>query len=321
MDTETEASSEQTTSPRELMKKALANMRVFDDYPEVHKLVLRWYEDSLDVEELTELKHNGAGKQVVLKYPAHCFMDIIRYAIKVYGVRRTFDNREKSDVARILMGTCLFNNNNIATILSVSRGTVVAWSPGRPEKFPMQRLGGELTIESLNLILAWWEELVRTPTGTPNGWLLARAFKEGATWPVIARLTGQTVQQAKKAADNTDKENPVVINTSLKASDPGDTPRVAKPRAEGHPSGGGESRPQHDDPDEQGESLLRPPSSVSGDGDAFAPAVYLASDHEADAGDAGHADAPEDGLHTGDEGAEREGTGGTERGVHPFLLA
>lgn len=318
---ETAASSEQTTSPRDQMRKALSNTGIFTSYPEVHKMVLRWFEDTTLVEDLAELKHNGAGKQVVLKYPAHVFMDCIRYAITSYGMRLSFDNRTKSDVARVLMGTCLFNNNNIATILGVSRGTVVAWSPGRPEKFPMQRLGGELTIEALNLILAWWEELIRTPNSTPNGWLLARAYKQGATWPVIARLTGQTVQQAKKVAENTDKENSVVVNVSLEASDPGNPPRVTEPRAEGHPARSSESRPEFDEPDEPGESLLRPPSSVTGNDDAFAPAVYLASDHEADAGDAGHPDAPEDGLSEGDEGPVGEGTGAAERGVHPFLLA
>lgn len=303
------------------MIKALNNIKVYDDYPEVHKLVLRWLDHDVDVDELTELKHNGAGKQVVLKYPAHIFMDCIRLAIKVHSIRSTFDNREKSDVARVLMGTCLFNNNNIATILSVSRGTVVAWSPGRPEVFPMQRLGGELTVEALNLILSWWTELLKSPNSTSKGWLLDRAYKEGATWPVIARLTGKTVQQAKKAAENTDKETPVVVNVSLEASDLRDAARSTEPRAEGHPVGSGESRAEYDEPDVEGESLLRPPSSAAGNADAFAPAVYLASDDEADAGDAGHADAPEDGLHAGDEGPVGEGTGAAERGVHPFLLA
>lgn len=318
------ASSEQTTSPRDQIRSALNNVRVFQDYPEVHRIVLRWYDQDLNVEELAELKHNGAGKQVVLKYPAHIFMDVIRYAIKVSGLRKEFDTRTKSDVARVLMGTCLFNNNNLAVLLGVSRGTVVAWSPGRPENFPMQRLGGELTVESLHLILAWWEELTQAPNLKANGWFLRRAAEQGMTWPVIARLTGQTVQQAKKASlDLIDKDGgeQVVINVNLEASDQGDIAREPEPRAEGHLAGGSEGGPELDEPDEQGESLLRAPSSVAGDDAAFAPAVYLASDHEADDGDAGHADAPEDGLSAGDEGAEREGTGGTDRGVHPFLLA
>lgn len=316
-----EVSSEQTTSPLETAKKALNNAKVFDDYPEVHKLVLKWYSPELDVDEMADLKHNGAGKQVVLKYPAHLFMDIIRYAIKVSTLRKSMDQRVKSDVARALMGTCLFNNNNLATLLGVSRGTVVAWSPGRPEAFPMQRLGGELTVESLHLILAWWEELAAAPTMQPNGWLLRRAVDEGATWPVIARFTGQTVQQAKKAADNTDKENPVVINVNLESSDQSRAPRNTDSGTEGHPAGGSDRRTPVDEPDEQGESLLRPPSSVVGDNAAFAPAVYLASDDEADDGDAGHADAPEDGVPAGDTGSVGEGTGAAERGVHPFLLA
>jgi hypothetical protein len=316
------ASSEQTTSPHETAKKALNSLKVFETYPEVYRLVLKWHEPGLDTGEMAELKHNGAGKQVVLKYPAHVFMDIIRYAITVSTTRRTMDSRVKGDVARVLMGTCLFNNNNLATLLGVSRGTVVAWSPGRPETFPMQRLGGELTPESLHLILAWWEELTKAPNTVPNGWLLRRAVEEGATWPVVARLTGQTVQQAKKAAEaNTDKEEKVVVNVSLEASDQSRAPRNTGSGAEGHPAGGSVGDPAVDEPDEQGESLLRAPSSVAGDDAAFAPAVYLASDHEADDGDAGHADAPEDGLSSGDEGAGGEGTGGTERGVHPFLLA
>lgn len=317
------ASSEQMTSPRDQVRAALSNVKVFEEYPEVHRLVLRWYEDSLQVEDMAELKHNGAGKQVVLKYPANIFMDVIRYAIKVSSLRKSYDPRTKSDVARVLMGTCLFNNNNLATLLGVSRGTVVAWSPGRPEKFPMQRLGGELTVESLHLILAWWDELSQAPNLKANGWLLRRAAEEGMTWPVIARLTGQTVQQAKKASlDITDKEGEkVVINVSLEASDQSGLARESAARTEGHLAGGSEGSPERDEPDEQGESLLRAPSSVSGDDAAFAPAVYLASDDEADDGHAGHADAPEDGLSSGDEGSEREGTGGTDRGVHPFLLA
>jgi hypothetical protein len=318
------ASSEQTTSPREQIRATLSNIKIFQDYPEIHRVVLRWYEKDLQVEDLAELKHNGSGKQVVLKYPAHVFMDVIRYAIKVSGLRKEFDARTKSDVARVLMGTCLFNNNNLAVLLGVSRGTVVAWSPGRPENFPMQRLGGELTVESLHLILAWWEEMVQAPNLKANGWFLRRAAEQGMTWPVIARLTGQTVQQAKKASlEMIDKEggDQVVINVNLEAGNQGNVARETIPSAEGHPVGGSESSPERDEPDEQGESLLRAPSSVAGDDAAFAPAVYLASDHEADDGDAGHADAPKDGLSEGDEGAVREGTGGTERGVHPFLLA
>lgn len=321
---ETEVSSVLTTSLRSQVKSALFATRVGEQYPEMAKAILRWYAKDLGDNELAELKHNGAGKQVVLKYTSAAFMDIIMFANKVAVERYNYTPEQKQEAGRLLIATCLFNHNNVGTLLGVSRSTVLKWSAARPDKFPMQRLGGEISTEALNLILGWWQLLVARPGLMPEGRLLTQAHGRGASWPVIARLTGQTVQQAKRAAVLTE-ENAVVVNvhvnSTAEAGHPAEPARSAGFRAEGHLAGGSEDRPELHHPDEPSESLLREAAPVAGDDPAFAPAVYLASDDEADDGDAGHADAPEDGVPAGDEGREREGTGSTERGVHPFLLA
>lgn len=313
-------SSEAQTSQHDIVRLSLEKSGVKDNYPDVANMVIRWYDQGCDPYDLATLKHNGAGKQVVLLYQANVFADILKFCVTLQSKHRSMTPDDKIHAGRVLMGTCLFNNNMIADIFSMSTATITTWKLKRPDNFPMKRLGGMLGVDAVPLILSWWEQRINEPGKKNTGWLLTRASQEGATWPAIARLIGMTVQDAKKAASD-EKGTPVNVNITIETNDRSSSATTSKISSEGHHSRSSVSSAEQYSADKPGESLISAPIPVTEDNDAFAPAVYLASDDEANDINAGLSDTPEDGVHTGSEGNLREGTEGSERGTHPFFLA
>ena len=327
---EAEASSESVTSRRkgsvdayEVVKHALIATRLNDSYPELTRTILAWYGTEDEVSRLAQVRKNGAGKQVIFTYEANVFLDVMKLALRCSLQSKELDKTNKQYYAHILMGTCMFNIANVADILTTSRTAVMMWGAQRPGTFPMDRLGGTFDIEALPLLMGWWETRMQQPNSEPDGWLLKKAKDTGVSFPTLARFIGLSIQATKKAVESAEtRKGPrsdVVINIGIAAAsrttdDAGDAP--ASP--EGHLAGGGESGPEVGEADFEADSLLAPPILV-GDGDAFAPAAYRASEYEADAGDAGHGDAPEDGLHEGSEGGLRKREDRPHRGVHPFF--
>lgn len=321
---EAAASSHSMTSQREsVLRLALSETNFRKQSPILNDVLLKWYGGEDEVADLVEVKRNGAGKQVVFKYSPSVFIEIMRLAVACYENRATYTKFEKQHYAHILMGTCMFNLDHVGMILGVPRTRVMMWGAQRPESFPMTRLGGFFELEAMPLMMAWWNLRVQQPNGDPDGWLLRRALATGMSVSTLARFAGMTVANTKKAVEEAEKNKEPVgdITININAGDHLGAPRESEPSVDGHPEDGGvDDDPVVGDLDgDEGGSLLAPPAPVDAGLDAFAPAVYLAPNDEADGGDVGLADTHPDGLHEGDEGGDGERQERADRGVHPFF--
>lgn len=305
-----EASSASTTSLLEgdtYIKVALASVSQ-QLYPAIHGIVGAWLKDG--VENLYDLRRNGTGKQIVFTYPPVVYTETLKLYVETFHRRNNMDKSERRAVATVLVSTGLINRSMLTYLFGVGRSSVQSWKVESPERFPLKRMGGDLPVDAVPSLMAWWVAR-QTEDGSAHGQYIHAAVAAGADWPVVARFTARTVAGAKKAKE---KEPELVVTV-----DHSSPARVAI----ANPGGRAEDSRQsgaHNDfagfKDEPEFSLV--PAPVDG-GDAYKSAADLLAEHEADAGDAGQPDAPEAGFFAGFEGDQREREGGADRGTHPFL--
>jgi len=308
-----EASSASTTSLPEgddYIRFALARVNR-QLYPAVHGIVKAWLAD--DVKDLYALRRNGAGVQIVFAYPSTVYEETLKLYVETFHRRESMDRHERRAVSTVLVATGLINLSMLPYLFGVGRSTTQSWKVPRPENFPLKRLGGELPVGASVPLLNWWKARMEYPESAHGGHI-KEAIAAGASWPVVARFTERTVAAAKKAKETSEKGPELVVTVDHRSA-----AREAVANPGGRAEDSRQSGAEHDFAgftDEPQFSLV--PAPVDG-GDAYKSAADLLAQHEADAGDAGHADAPETGFFEGFEVDRREREGGADRGTHPFL--
>lgn len=312
------ASSTSIRFPHKL-NAAFNELRLSATYPHLAKAIQMWWTD--DYTQLFETKRNGSGKQIVLKYAPQVFLEFISLALQAHHSRAELTRDRKEAYVAVMVATGLLTAENAGWLVGASRSSVTQWGTKRSPNFPLSRLGGSVNAETLMMLAAWWKGKSENPNDTSNDWMLISANEKDASWPVLARLTGQSMYEIQRNTRRVQSGRTETISVTINHAAP---PVQADPGYQGHLPGGSErdSTPRqdlvdYDDPD-FAEGGLKPPVAVDG-GDAFASAAYLAAVPETDPGNAGQPGATQDGVHPSGEGDRGDGEEQTGRPVHPFL--
>lgn len=314
-----QSASTQIQFPHKL-NAAFSELRLPATHPHLIHAIRTWWTD--ESETLYELKKNGSGKQIVLKYSAPVFLEFCSLALQANNARAGLTKAQKEAYVAVMVALGLITAENAGFLVGASRSTVTAWGVHRSPLFPLRRIGGHVDVDTLGMLSAWWAGKVKDPNDGSNDWMLIAANNRGAAWPVLARLTGMSMYEIQRTTRRVQAGRVGSINVTINhaaSSVQTDT------GSQGHLSSSSESSPEGpdlvDDEYDEGEfgsSLIKPPVAVD-DGDAFASAPYLAAVAEADSGDAGQPDAAQDGIHPSGEGDRRDGEEEADREVHPFF--
>lgn len=301
------------------LNAAFNELRLSATYPHLAKAIQMWWTD--DFTQLFEIKRNGSGKQIVLKYAPQVFLEFISLALSAHHARSELTRDRKEAYVAVMVATGLLTAENAGSLVGASRSSVTQWGAKRSPNFPLSRIGGSVNTDTLTMLAAWWKGKSENPNDASNDWMLISANEKDATWPVLARLTGQSMYEILRNTRRVQSGRTETINVTINHI----APSVQTDSGhQGHLPGSSErdSTPRQDlvdyDDPEFGGGGLKPPIAVDG-GDAFASAAYLAPVAETDPSDAGQSGATQDGVHPGGEGDRGDGEEPTGRPVHPFL--
>ena len=308
--------STQTQFPHKL-RAAFDELKFVATHPHLAKAIMQWW--SPDYTKLFELKKNGSGKQVIMRYSPHVFQGFINLALSAYHMRAELTREQKEAYVAVLTASGLLTAENTGNLLNVSRTTVTAWGARRAPTFPTSRIGGSVNSDTLMLLADWWKNQVEYPNDASKDWMLVSANRKDATWSVLARLTGLSMYEIQRNVRRVESGRTETLNVTVNPTHHVAAPIQADAGVAGHPAPSVQDGPEGPDESEvQADSLLRPPVTDNR-GDAFAPAVYLAPVSQADAGDARQPDNAQDGVSPGSEGDRRDGKAAARRPVHAFF--